>query len=68
MPKLFAVHGLVFRFVMQHRFKVDQCQGSQVSSLSKQLEKSFEKVEVWFSFGALLKERKFFTVLAVLRM
>ncbi len=45
---------------MQHRLEVDQCQGSQVSSLSKQLEKSVEKVEVWLSFRALLKERNSF--------
>ncbi len=38
--KVFAVHGFVFCFVMQHILEVDQCQGSQVSSLSKQLKKS----------------------------
>ncbi len=42
-PKLFVVHGLVFCFVMQHRLDEDQCQGSQVSLLPKQLERNLLK-------------------------
>ncbi len=56
--KVFAVHGLVFCFVMQHRLEVDQCQGSQVSSLSKQLEKSVEKVGSLVIFWSFVEGKK----------
>ena len=57
-PKLFAVHGLVFCFVVQHRLEVDQCQGSQVSSLSKHLEKSVEKGGSLVVFWSFVKGKK----------
>ncbi len=42
-------------FVVQHRLEIDQCQSSQINSLSKQLEKSGWNIGSLLSFGALLK-------------
>ncbi len=60
------MHGLVFCFVVQHRLEVDQCQGSQVSSLSKQLKKPVEKVGSLVVFWSFVEVKKhLFTVLVV---